>query len=98
MELDFAVTRRVSHYNLGSQVADGYESLSLRRKSTFRVWKSRRMSKSGLRLTAAAVSAFVRRRRHSSAYAIRNRLSQSLFVGHCAHGAMKIHASYRRSI
>jgi hypothetical protein len=98
MALDFEVTRRMNYYKLDSQVVNGYESLSLRRKSTFRVWKSRRMSKSGLRLTAAAVSAFVRRRRHSSAYVIRNRLSQSLFVGHCAHGAMKIHASYRRSI
>jgi hypothetical protein len=98
MELDFAVTRRVNYYKLSSQVTDGYESLGLRRKSTFRVWKSRRISESGLRLTAAAVSAFVRRRRHPSAYAIRNRLSQSLFVGHCAHDAMKIQASYRRSI
>jgi hypothetical protein len=95
MELDFAVTRKVSHCNLGSQVADGYESLSLRRKSTFRVWKLRRMSKSGLHLTTAAVSAFVRRRRHSSAYAIRNRFNQSSFVSRCAHDAMKIHTSYR---
>jgi hypothetical protein len=46
------------------------------------------MSKWGLRLTAAAVSAFARRKRLSSAYAVRSRLNQSLFIGYCAHDAM----------
>lgn len=81
IELDFEVACKVDRYKLYARVADGHESLGLWRKSTFRLWKSRRMSK-GLRLTATAASALARATQ-ASLLCSQSALRASMLIASC---------------